>query len=188
MKLRSIVLLLITGLLISCAETPVKLTAPFDLTGRDYLYDKTDWFFSGRIAASDQNNSFSASINWKHQNKQDEIELAGPLGQGRTQIVLTKQKVVIDYGDERLQYFGNIDDVISKQLGVSVPVLALKYWVLGLVKPGTEYESFENGFLQSDWKVKYQKMQMVGVDELPKKIRVERNDTKLKLIIDDWQI
>jgi outer membrane lipoprotein LolB len=118
----------------------------------------------------------------------DEIELAGPLGQGRTQILLTQQYVVIDYGDKRLQYAGNVDDVISSQLGVSVPVSALKYWVLGLVNPEKEYEVIENGFFQLAWKVKYQIMQLVGEDELPKKIRVTGNNTKLKLIIDNWQI
>ncbi len=188
MKVKAILLFLITSLLISCAQTPVKLTAPFELGGRDYLYEKKDWFFSGRIAVSDKNKSFSASINWRHQNKLDEIELAGPLGQGRTQIILTQQHVVIDYGDERFQYFGNVDDVVSKQLGVSLPISALKYWVLGLVNPEIKYEVIENGFFQSTWKIKYQQMQLVGEDELPRKIKVVRNDAKLKLIIDEWRI
>lgn len=186
--LRSIVLFLVAGLLISCAGTQVKLTDSFDLSGRDYLYNKTDWSFSGRIAVSDKKDSFSASIDWSHSGERDEIKLAGPLGQGSTRIIITKLDVVIDYGDRRVQYFGDVDDVVSRQLGVLVPVSALRYWVRGLVRPKTEYDLIDNGFLQSNWAVEYRQMQLVGANELPRKIRIEQSAAKLKLIIDVWQI
>lgn len=188
MKLRFLILFFAANLLISCTETPVKPSLPFDLVGRDYLYTNTKWSFSGRIAVADKKKSFSASISWLHLIDRDEIELSGPLGQGRTQIIMSKQNVLINYGDEKVEYFGDIDDVLSRQMGISVPVSALKFWVMGLVKPEIEHVDIENGFLQAGWSVEFQKMQWVGTDELPKKIRVKNADAKLKLIIDDWQI
>lgn len=183
---RSIVFLLLISLLISCAETTVKSTVLFDLIGRDYLYDKNDWSLHGRLALSDKSNSLSASISWRHQRDRDEIELSGPFGQRHTVLLLTEDKMVTDDGDKQVQYHGNIDNLVSIHTGIAVPVSALKYWVLGLVKPNSEYVITENGFLQSGWKVKYSQMQFAGEDELPRKIKIEKEFAKLKLIINRW--
>ena len=187
-KYKSIVLLMLTALLVSCADAPVKPTSPFQLSGRDYLYAKASWSFAGRMAVSDNNDSFSASIAWEHRGRQDKLELAGLFGQGRTLIELTDNGVVIDNGDERLQYSGNADEVISRKVGVDIPVSALKYWVLGLVEPEADYNELGNGFVQSGWNVMYLQMQAVGGDDMPRKIRVEQDDVKLKLIINNWDL
>ena len=187
-KYKSIVFLILTALLVSCAGTPVKTTIPFQLSGRGHLYNKSSWFFSGRIAVTDENDSFSASITWEHLGWKDKLELAGLFGQGRTLIELTDDGVVIDNGDERLQYSGNADKLVSRQVGVDIPVSALKYWVLGLVEPGLEYDLLEKGFVQSGWNVSYQQMQVVGQTDMPRKIRVEQDDVKLKLIINHWDL
>jgi len=185
---KNIVLLIMATLLVSCADVHVKPTIPFQLTARDYLYAKASWAFVGRMAVSDKNDSFSASITWKHQDSQDKLELSGPFGQGRTLIELTDEGVVIDNGDERMQYSGNADELVSRQVGVDIPVSALKYWVLGLVEPELEYDLLEKGFVQSGWNVKYQQMQVVGQNTMPRKIRVEQGDVKLKLIINHWDL
>ncbi|MCK5191135.1 MAG: outer membrane lipoprotein LolB [Methylococcales bacterium] len=187
-KYKTIVMLILTALLVSCADVPVKLTSPFQLSGRDHLYAKESWSFAGRMAVSDKNDSFSSSIAWKHRNRQDELELAGLFGQGRTLIEITDSGVLIDNGDERLQYLGNADELLSRQVGVDIPVSYLKYWVLGLVKPEAEYDVLENGFEQAGWNVKYLQMQSVGGNDMPRKIRVEQGDVKLKLIINNWDL
>jgi outer membrane lipoprotein LolB len=185
MKLAVIVLI---GLLVSCSQVPLKPETPFQLSERDYLYKIADWSFSGRLAMSDKSNSLSASVVWKHQKHQDQIELAGPFGRGRTLISLTENSVVIDDGDERLNYYGNVDDIVTQQLGLRLPVSALKYWVLGLVEPNIDYTNFENGFLQSGWKIQYQQMQFVENNQLPRKLKIEKHKSKLKLIIQHWEL
>ncbi len=185
MKLAIIFLL---SLLSACAKSPTKPITPFQTSGRDYLYQITDWSFSGRLAMSDKSNSLTASVIWKHQQNQDKIELAGPFGQGRTVIALTAHSVIIDDGDNRVQYHGNVDDIVAQQLNIALPVSALKYWVLGLVEPGIDYISVENGFLQSGWHVQFQQMQFVKDNQLPSKLKVEKDSSKLKLIIQHWEL
>jgi len=175
-------------LLVSCAKTYVQPTSSFQLSERGYLYDIARWSFTGRVAFSDEKESFSSSISWKHQQSQDELEFVGPFGQGRTLIKLTDDSVVVDYGDKRMQSVGNVDELVSRYTGIKMPVSALKYWVLGLVTPDTEYVEIENGFMQLGWTIKYQQMQAVEVLDLPRKIRVEKNKVKLKLIIKDWDM
>lgn len=96
--------------------------------------------------------------------------------------------MAIDYGEEAVRFIGSADDLMRKYTGVSVPVLALRYWVLGLVDPKNSYVSAKDGFIQLGWNVSYQQMQLVELDEMPKKIKVKQDDSKLKLIIDHWDI
>ncbi len=188
--LRIISLLLLAGLLVSCASKLVKPVTHFQLQGRNYLYDKNKWFFSGRIALSNEKESLSLSISWNHNNKHDKIELAGSFGQGRTIFEITEKGIGIDDGEKRLQFVGSADVLVARHVGIKIPISALKYWVLGLVKPDTHFVGEENGFLQSEWRVQYQQMQLVDGDALPKKIKFERiepRNEKLKLIIDHWE-
>lgn len=189
--LRISFLICFVGLLVSCANIAVKPESPFQLQGRDYLYDKKQWFFSGRLAVSNEQESLSLSINWSHLNTEDKIELSGPFGQGRTLVRINENTVDIDYGDKQIQLIGNVDDLVSKNSGVQVPVSALKYWVLGLIKPGASFVVDEKGFFQLGWHVQYIQMQWIGNDKLPKKIKIERSGAgseQLKLIVDGWEL
>ena len=95
--------------------------------------------FSGRIALTNEKESLSLSINWKHRNKQDSIELSGPFGQGRTILKLSEEELIIDDGEKPLKFVGNVDDQIARYVGLNIPISALKYWVLGLVKPKARF-------------------------------------------------
>ena len=189
MLLRLQVLLLLSLLIISCAEVPVKPMAGFKLEGRDYLYERSRWVFWGRLALSDEGRSMSASIKWVHKDKRDDIELSGPFGQGRTIITITDGSIVIDDGDNKpVQYSGAVDELVSRHLGIKIPVMALKFWVIGLLEPDVKYISFDGGFLQAGWRVRYQQMQQEGQDLLPKKMRLEQDKVRLKLIVNRWNI
>ncbi len=192
MMVRISFLVLLVGLLVSCADVAVKQVAPFfQLQGRDYLYDTNKWSFSGRLAVSNEQESLSLSISWNHLNTEDKIELSGPFGQGRALVKINNNTVDIDYGEKQSQLIGNVDDLVSKNTGVQVPVSALKYWVLGLVKPGASFVADEKGFFQLGWHVQYMQMQLVGNDKLPKKIKIERSGAgseRLKLIVDGWEL
>ncbi len=188
MSFRCIALLILSTQLFSCAQIAVKESDLFKLEGRDYLYQKTEWSFSGRLAISDQNQSLSASINWDHKDNKDVIELSGAFGQGRTLIELSQDKMIVDDGEQRLHYFGEVDALISQLLGVAVPFSALKFWVRGLVFPKKDYQLIEKGFLQSESTIKYLQMQAIGLDQLPRKIKIVNNQSTLKLVINRWQL
>lgn len=187
MNLRFIMLLLVSTYLFSCADLALKSKASFKLGERDYLYQKIAWSFVGRLVITDSQQSLSALINWKHDPHRDLIELAGMFGQGRTRIELSKGKMVVDNGDERLQYLGLENELVSTLLGVNTPISALKFWVRGLVLPAQDYTPIDTGFLQSGWRIKYPQMQFIGRDKLPRKIKMTSDNATLKLIINQWQ-
>jgi outer membrane lipoprotein LolB len=187
MNFRALLLVLLSTQLLACADRIVKESALFKLEGRDYLYQKSKWTFSGRLAISDGEQSLSAAIVWGHDQHRDAIELSGAFGQGRTLIELTEGKMIVDNGDRRVQYSGQEDVLVSNLLGLAVPVSALKYWVRGLVLPEQGYVLIDKGFLQSQWQVKYLQMQFIGRDELPRKIKIDKGNARLKLVINQWQ-
>ena len=188
MNVKLFVVVVVAMLLASCASVPDKIDDSFDLFGRGHLYKKKAWSFSGRMSVTGENDVVTANIDWKHQFKKEVINLSGSFGLGRTRLILTENSVEIYLDGNRVRHVGNVDDILSAELGIAVPVSALKYWVLGITDPGTDYEEVVRGFVQHGWRVSYLQMQANGDYELPRKISVEQGRTKLKLIIDNWKI
>ena len=175
-------------LLTSCASVPDKIDDSFDLFGREHLYEKKAWSFSGRMSITGENNTVTANIDWKHRLKEETINLSGSFGLGRTRLILTENSVEINLNGKRVRHVGNADEILSTELGIAVPVSALKYWVLGITDPSADYEEVARGFVQHGWRVTYLQMLTNGDYELPRKIRVEQGRAKLKLIVSSWKI
>lgn len=175
--------------LAACSNVPVKSGADYKLAERASLYTLEYWSFEGRLALSDSEESWTASIEWQHSKLQDAIKLSGPLGQGAVVISLMADgSVNIDTGDEEIQRSENIDEFIQQQLGFFVPVQALRYWVLGLTSPNENFDLTEHGFSQSQWDISFAQMQKIAnIDQwMPRKLTAKQQHTKLKIIIDDW--
>lgn len=179
-------LLLCVAFLVACTDLPVKSGEHYKLAERTSLYKLKQWSFDGRLSLTNGQESWTVSIEWAHVDDKDEIKLAGPLGQGATMIVLTDNLVSIDRGDGKIAQSSQIDAFIKQQLGIFVPVRALRYWVLGLASPEGSFVEIADGFEQSEWTVHYLQMQMLGSEWMPRKIGVEQNEAKLKLIVEQW--
>ncbi len=187
MKMIRYVVVLSMLALSACSLTPEKSLQGYDLESMRHQRQKDVWYFEGRLAVVDERDSVTVSINWRHGAGLDRIELVGPLAQGRLLVQVTAGDVVIDDGEGRQQYQGSADLVLTEQLGVEVPVDALRYWVLGLVDPAQEFTVQTDGFYQGGWLVRFREMQAVGVDVMPKKMTVEKDKTRIKLIVDQWE-
>lgn len=188
MSARFVVVLFLVAGLMSCADAPIRPVSSFQLAERSYLYDKAGWAFSGRLAFSDKSRSMSGSIKWKHSGGRDIVVLAGPFGLGRVEINMEGKGAVITYAGRKVSVKGGVDELVEAYAGMPVPVSALKYWVIGLVNPDVAYVLAENGFSQGSWDVSYSQMQVVEKNNLPRKIKAEQNGSRLKLVIDRWDI
>jgi outer membrane lipoprotein LolB len=178
------VLLLQSG----CAVIEEKTLETYHLADMQHFQQDRPWQFEGRIALANEKESISAAIAWVHQLERDDIELTGPLGQGRLLIAVLTNKVIVEDGDNRQEFQGAVESIFTEQLGVAVPVQALRYWVLGINDPHQAVVEQADGFGQSGWAVKFKEMQSVGGLTLPRKMGVEKELTKIKLIVDQWKI
>jgi len=187
--IRSFIGLAAALLLNACALTPQQALLDTDQLAqmrRQPLLES--WVLQGRLAVVDEKESFSASINWRHQAAADVIELSGPLAQGKVLITVSPDSVSIDDGDSPRRYQGDVNLIISEQLGVNIPVTALKYWVLGVNDPQQPYIELADGFMQNGWLIKFAELQPVGGELLPKKITALNQKTRVKLIVDQWSL
>jgi outer membrane lipoprotein LolB len=189
MKLQYFLMLLLgVNLLGACANFPAPAEQPYRLAERSLFDNLKHWSFEGRFVFTDGNQSASASIFWQHLDHQDEIKLSGPLGQGAVVIVMTDRVVTIERAGEQILQSTEIETFVQQQLGLAIPVRALSYWVLGLVAPQAEFIEMNDGFEQLGWNVHYSQMQPVGIEWLPRKIKIEHEHVIFKLIVDQWVI
>ncbi len=183
------VILMVQFLLLNgCALRQVKPVSEYRFQENNRLYSKKSWAFEGRMAIQSDAESFSADINWRHGLSGDSVELSGPLGQGRVVISVLAEEIVVDDGDRRVHYTQSPESVFYRYFGVSVPVLALRFWFLGLIEPNQSYKEVKQGFIQHRWQVVYKQMQIAEGTLLPRKIVIEKTNTKIKLIIDRWKL
>lgn len=181
--------LLLTVFLTACSEVAIKPVSHYQLVDRKEFYTLEKWGFEGRLALSNGTDSWTASIEWNHADDKDELKLSGPLGQGAVAISLTKDFVIIDKGDDNVLQSAEVDALVEQQLGVFVPVRALRYWVLGLTAPDTAFVELTDGFEQEKWLVQYRQMQQINQQQwMPRKLRVQQDNINLKLIIDNWTL
>ncbi len=180
--------LFLLAALTACSQKPVinnYTYSPFEYPSLSQL---NTWYFEGRLAYQDTQESFTANISWKHLHKEELIELSGPFGQGRTIFEVTDHSLKINNGNQTSIFKGNIDQQISNQLNMNIPVSALKYWVLGLTKPDQNYELTKSGFHQADWTIEYSRMKSLNNVQLPEKLKLFQDGKQLKLIITQWQL
>ncbi|MBS4050033.1 lipoprotein insertase outer membrane protein LolB [Methylomonas rivi] len=186
MKGRFIVYIALVGWLGGCSVAPQKPADEYRLASMQYLQRQKNWVLEGRLALVDEKDSVSVSISWRHNELQDDIELVGPLAQGRVRISVTPGQVTVDDGENLKVFYGAVDEVLSQQLGVDLPVDSLKFWVLGVNDPRQAYIEQPGGFYQGNWLVRYKEMQTVNAGTLPKRITAEKDKARIKLIVDQW--
>jgi outer membrane lipoprotein LolB len=175
-------------LLSACSTESILPETTYSKQVREHLYKLDNWSFDGRLAISGRNDSWSASISWNHDPRQEKVKLSGPLGQGATTIALTDDFVRIDRGNGNVQTSDQPEDFVSHQLGVFVPIQSLRYWVIGLPEPTQSFLETTDGFTQAGWLVSYKETQNGAGQSMPRRISVVNPDVKLKLIIDQWTI
>lgn len=172
--------------LTACSSLPIQRDVVYSRAASQRLYDLVQWSLDGRLALSGADDSWSADLNWEHLPEVEEIKLSGPLGQGSIVIHLSEGFVTVARGDDAVQSSTDPEQFINQQLGLSVPVRSLRYWIIGLPMPDQPFEDSKGGFKQADWQVDYQQMQIVNEQSMPRKIVVKNDRVKLKLIVDQW--
>lgn len=158
----------------------------YQASAKESITGLKKWQIEGRIALSSKQDSWQANLEWEHQPQNDLLKLSGPLGQGGANITLTPHNVAIDRGGNDVQFSDEPEQFINQQLGLSVPIYALRYWIVGLSDPSKKSQQTEKGFEQLAWQIHYKSMQLVKGVVLPKSMVVSNSQVKLKIFIDQW--
>ena len=90
----------------------------------------------GKISLRSPDDSRTASFRWTQYSGQYELEVWGPLGQGRSQLLGNREQMIVRQGQEVLAE-GTPEEIMGAYLGWVIPVELLSEWIQGEgIEPG----------------------------------------------------
>jgi outer membrane lipoprotein LolB len=153
----------------------------------------------GKLGVSDAAESFSARFLWRQQGPDFNIDLWGPFGQGRVQLIGDERELTLLDGDGAVITRGPHETVMRRNLGWSLPLRVLPAWVQG--RPDAHWPAREEirddaghltAFSQLDWEVQLERFARpdgVSTDrELPYRVTAQRGPYRVRLAISEWRI
>lgn len=146
-----------------------------------------NWALQGRLLIKSED-ILTANIQWQHENERDVLKLFGTLGMGAVLIELNEHEIKLDTGQGEVLVSQDIDGFIARQIGFIVPLTALRRWVIGAYLQGVPVLQQQQGFKQLGWQVRYNEYMQTPVGVLPRKIKISKENIKLKLVVDQWDI
>lgn len=145
------------------------------------------WNMRGRLLIK-SDEVLAANLQWQHNKQKDVLKLSGALGLGAMQIEMDAHEIILHDAQGRQYASQDIDAFIARQIGFVVPITALRHWVLGAHLEGVSVVRLENGFQQLGWRITFKAYMDTSAGILPQHIKITKNNIKLKLIIDRWEI
>ncbi|HBS26637.1 MAG TPA: outer membrane lipoprotein LolB [Gammaproteobacteria bacterium] len=170
--------------------------APILLAGKRHsrFHGLDNWRINGRLGIRQGDDGFSAGMLWQQKGTEFDIALLDPLGRRVAQLLGNADHVALKTVDGNRFEADNAEELLEAKLGWSFPVQSLFYWIKGTPNPKLlawreEYD--DRGRLvklhQGKWKLNITKYQNLGEEYIPKLIKMEREDIKVKLLIRDWE-
>jgi len=152
------------------------------------------WALQGKLGVSDGNDGGSGKLRWQENGESSRMDFHGALGRGAWRLVSEPGGAELELADGRSYRAGTVGELVRGQLGWTVPVEALSWWVLGLEAPGpvARRNLSEDGTLvfleQQGWRIEYGRYRRVGEAMLPAKLTARQDDKTVKLAVSKWSL
>jgi outer membrane lipoprotein LolB len=151
---------------------------------------------NGRVAVAVGNQGFNAGLRWTQSGAMTQLALTGPLGAGGVEVtadqgdlsVVTSNGKRLDNAAARTQ--------LEARLGFEPPLASLRYWVLGVPDPdpsapaSVQLDSQQRvtQLTQDGWEIDYTAYMPVGAEWLPRLLTLRRQDVRVRMVVDGWQL
>lgn len=146
----------------------------------------------GRIAVRRGGESFSAGIEWRHDEQSDEIVVSGPLGQGLARLTSGHGTALLETSDRKRYAAADLDGLSEQVFGARLPVSGLGRWVLGRSAFGgaasVDAAGRLAGLSEQGWSIEYLRYESEAPDALPELLQARREDVEVRLKIDSWNL
>lgn len=198
--LKSLGLLALLGMLAACSnlsKTPVhsgNADPKLWQAHQSQLSQVHSWDLSGKLAVRNSNNNGSGTLSWQQQHEQFDIRISGPLGQGAIQLRGDTREIELITSKQQLSS-RQPEALMQQQLGWSVPLENLLWWIRGLPAPNGKYtlelgdDSLAWKLEQSQWQLEYLSYQTSRPGyKVPQRIRATGPEQlQLIIMVKDWQ-
>lgn len=182
--------------LAGCAA-PLHRPDALDLEGQlareALLAGQQAWQLSGRLAVAHGDDGGSGTLQWQQEGDSYRFQLNAPvtgkvwlLHGGADHAVLegVRNRPLTDSDPRRL---------LARELGWTVPLPALVYWVRGARAPGPAEISLGSsglpGLIEQDgWSIRYLDYDLTTTPPLPRRIFAEKGADRVRLVVREWQV
>ncbi|MFT7389484.1 MAG: outer membrane lipoprotein LolB [Candidatus Endobugula sp.] len=184
----------------ACSHNNIKYSAQPIPTDNNTRNIPDVWNITAKLGIRNNEDSGSVTINWQQTQDQYHIQISGPFGQGNATLLGDDNGILIERPGKEPVSSSQPNALIADTFGWNLPLKHLRYWVRGLptphgaTSPTTPLTTYnETGLLsrlkQRGWTLHYSRYRPIAILDgrvLPHKIRAQRNDAILTLIIKEW--
>jgi len=143
---------------------------------------------NGRVAVKAGQRGYSANFQWQHSPALDAVDVSNPLGQVLARLELDAGGARFFDADGKQDVADDAESLAEAKLGWRLPVLGMRYWLLGLADPQrpAAWSAVESGrILQQDgWSIAYP----VVDGHAPQRLTLSRPDLEVRIALYGWQI
>jgi len=195
---RTALMLGLVALLQACASAPPSKPIKNEVSQDLYLQHLKNlavidqFTLKGRIGVQSNGEGFSGSLNWQHDNLNDDISLYSPFGGQVASIKKTSGKVTLEDAKGNIVSAPDAETLTQITLGWKLPLAGLADWSLGRPVKGDVQSIIWNefGYLtslkQDEWHIEYQDYSNNNGLFLPNKILLKSKQVNLKLLVEQW--
>ena len=143
----------------------------------------------GKFGIKQADTGYSANFSWQQFERGYDIEVWGPLGQGRTLLQGNGQRMMVQRGGQ-IKAQGSPEEVMQANLGWSVPIHVLPAWIRG--EPDSELgfdaavyddQGRFTAFAQAGWQVNLSQYTARQAFATPARIVARRGVKKVTVIV-----
>jgi outer membrane lipoprotein LolB len=196
--MRVLVLFGLMSVFAGCVSVPATKTEPSTTAQTlraqhlQQLASIQQFSMQGRIGVQTNGKGFSGSLQWQHNNAEDNIDLYSPLGSQVASIKKTPDQVTLTDSSGKRFSAADAETLTQQTLGWKLPLTGLSDWSIGRPTQSPIQNSTwnEQGLLtnleQDGWKIEYDNYQQQGAYMLPGKIFLKSDQLNLKLLVEKW--
>ncbi|MHB0777015.1 lipoprotein insertase outer membrane protein LolB [Halomonas sp. WWR20] len=150
------------------------------------------WTLAGKVGLRTPEDLTSANLDWTQQPNHYRMLLSGPFGTGRSVLEGRPGHVSLTTGEGRFEA-DSPEALLHEQLGWSLPVSSLDYWIRGLPAPGMPHTmnsdalGFPDRLHQAGWDIDYHTWTQADGLWLPQRLVMTYDDLRVTLMVNDWQ-
>lgn len=154
-----------------------------------------DFRLRGKIAVRGPGDAFSASFDWIQTGEAFDIELWGPLGQGRVRLRGDGRRLAVRDARGTTTSGISTEPFMASALGWSVPISALPFWVRGRYDPGSpvaERRRAADGtlasFQQLGWTVEVSRWGESALGPVPGRVVAVQRERRIVIVCKEWLV
>jgi outer membrane lipoprotein LolB len=154
-----------------------------------------DWTLNGRVAIKAEDEGWNARIRWVQRGENFDIRVIAPFGRGTFKISGAPGQVALTDPDGEVYSADAPEALMQSQLGWSLPLQGLRYWVRGITEPSGAIAQLNldpdarlRDLQQSGWRVSILDYRPVDTVELPARLFMLSDRLEVRLAIENWAL